>query len=141
MTTPTQDVLDAANAMTETSQPTIAVASQVAVEKKFLDWGILSEAKTELLYFEKYGMYAEYKTMIPVDQFAEIEAKLTLIKDERQKVKQRTVEILKAVMVNPPVTDETARAVLKADSGVVYAIIGKVMSNEQNATKTAVTGE
>lgn len=120
---------------------TIAVAAQIAVEKKFLDWGILSEAKTELLYFEKYGMYAEYKTMIPVDQFAEIEAKLTLIKDERQKVKQRTVEILKAVMVNPPVTDETARAVLKADSGVVYAIIGKVMSNEQNATKTAVTGE
>ncbi len=104
------------------------VVDQVG-EEQFLSWGEATEIKTKRVYVERYGKYIEYKTMIPLDMLMAIQARYP--KKDRLSLQAKTVEILKAVMIMPPVTEESARAVMKADAALITGIIADVLPGQE----------
>jgi hypothetical protein len=105
------------------------VVVEQITEDQFLSWGEATEIKTKRVFVERYGKYIEYKTMIPLDVVMSIQARHP--KKDRASTLAKTIEILKAVMVMPPITDESARAVMKADAALITSIIADVLPGQE----------
>ncbi len=98
-------------------------------EEGFLTWDEAAKITTKRVFVKKYGKYIEYLSMIPYDETMRIQAAIQ--GKDREATRQRTVAILKRVMINPPLTDETARMLGKVDTAVITEILNDVFSAKE----------
>lgn len=97
----------------------------------YLTWDDLSQIEIKTITVAKYGNRAiRYKSMIPLDRYAQIEAQLEAIKSPYEKSVQRATAILRECMVEPAIRteEEARRVVIHADAGLIFAIIGDVIN-------------
>jgi len=104
-----------------------------------LTWETLSTLQTKNLFVVKYNGYVTYRTFIPLDVMSKIQVKFPGKK--ASDAQGRTFEMLKYLMINPPITDETAAAVLKADSAILFEIIGDAVGKKEADELEAALGE
>lgn len=94
-----------------------------------LSWVDASTVTTKKLFVPKFGKYVEYRTFVPLDIMASIQARYMT---DRKDYLAYMLAILKYVMVAPTITTpEAERAVSKADSGLVLQIVGDVVNSKE----------
>jgi hypothetical protein len=99
-------------------------------DEQIVSWAELSTVQTKRLYLPAFDKYIIYRTTIPMDKMAEIQAKYD--GKQSQAILGRFVEMLKYLIVEPAIrTPEAERAVLKADSGLLLQIINEAVTPQQ----------
>lgn len=99
-------------------------------DDQILTWEEATNIQTKRLFLPKFGKYVIYRTMIPLDVMARIQAQHAGKRFED--VMARYVAILKYVLINPAVkTPEAERALVKADSATFFEVMNDVLSKDQ----------
>lgn len=99
-------------------------------DDQFLTWDELSTLTTQKLYIAKYKKWVEFLSFVPLEDMAELQAKY--MANNKKDYLGYSLAVLQAVMVNPPLkTIEAARSLKRADSGVLFEIVGRVVSTQE----------
>ncbi len=109
-------------------------------DAQIVSWAELSTVQVKRLYLPAFNKYILYRTTIPMDKMAEIQAKWS--GQSSQAVLGRFIEMLKYLIVEPAIrTPEAERAVLKADSGLLLQIINEAVTPQQREEFKQSLGE
>lgn len=112
----------------------VALDDGVVVEPKdapagnTISWGELTEVHTKTVALEKYGgKTITYRTMIPLDEMIALQMRYKTGKPGADTLGY-FVALINYIIIDPPMTPREAQAARKADAGLIFGLIGEVIS-------------